>query len=281
MPPADFDPQHPETLRSLRAMAEQAARAGGEVARQYFGGRYEVQLKPDLSEVTDADHAAQAAIVAALRGQRPGDALLAEERLDLAEPTPAPTNDRLCWIIDPLDGTRNFVRHIPLYTSAVAAMFGGEPLAGAIYDPERDTLYSASRAGGLFINGHLQPARHEQPPRRRGPNPKLVVALPSTPTALTAPRAHAWLDQHVCRSLGSTSLHLALVASGEFDGMLADNARLWDLAAGGALVTAAGGRLTTLDGAPRFPVDVASYLNQELPTVAAGPGLAARLGKDL
>jgi fructose-1,6-bisphosphatase/inositol monophosphatase family enzyme len=91
--------------------------------------------------------------------------------------------------------------------------------------------------------------------------------------------AREWLEHFVCRSLGSTGLHLALVASGQLDAMLADNPRLWDLAAGWVLVTASGGKMTALTGAALFPLDVAAYAGQELPTLAAGAALYGLLLK--
>jgi fructose-1,6-bisphosphatase/inositol monophosphatase family enzyme len=82
------------------------------------------------------------------------------------------------------------------------------------------------------------------------------------------------LSRFVCRDLGSATLHLALVATGALDAMFADSTRLWDLAAGYVLVSAAGGTVCQVDGRPWFPIDVAAYREQEMPTVAASPGRA-------
>lgn len=252
-------------LPALATLAEAAARAGGAVARRHFRTGLEVRLKADRSEVTIADEAAQQAVIATIRAARPADAFIAEERLQLDPPAPPPAPERLCWIIDPIDGTRNYIRHIPLYACSVAVMQGGVPLAGTIYDPERDVLYSAVRGGPLCIDAAPAPPRG-----RRNLNHKLVVGLPSSPGPESAALAHAWLDRFVCRSLGSTALHLALVASGELDAMLGDNPRLWDLAAGCLLVEAAGGVTATIEGRPVFPVDVAAYRGEPIVTLAAG-----------
>ncbi len=273
MPRADFDPADPEAQHTLRALAEEAARAGGHVARQYFRTDLAVRLKSDRSEVSDADEAAQAAVVAHIRAARPADAFIAEERLDLPDPPSPPANDRLCWAIDPLDGTRNFIRQVPLYTCSVAAMIGGVPLVGAVYDPVHDVLYSAGREEGLFVNGELQPARRG-PARPPGANPKPVVAIPSAATGPTARLAHAWLDRYLCRSLGSTALHMAMVATGQFDGMIGDEPRLWDIAAGWVLVIASGGQVTGPAGQPIFPLDVRTYAGEGIPTLAFGTGVS-------
>lgn len=294
MKPPVVDPRDPAAGPALRRWAEEAARIGGRVAREWFGTNPSVRLKADRSEVTDADEAAQAAIVDYLRRQRPDDALLTEETLrpELGSPSsPTPSADRLCWVIDPIDGTRNFIRGVPLFACSVGVMIGGEPVAGAVYDPVRDELVSADRGGPLLLNGrpHEPPKPWEtflesrgtgsQPaaPADAGQTPRPVVGLPSMPIGVVAERAHQWLDRYVCRCLGSTALHLAYVALGRLEAMLADNARLWDVAAGVVLVRAAGGDAASPNGQPLFPADVAAYCGEQMPIVAAGPRLRARL----
>lgn len=265
----------PDAQRALRLLAESAARAGGQTARELFRGDRRIWLKADRSEVSDADEAAQAAVIRALHAERPRDAIIGEEVLPQEygpAPPVCPSNSALCWIIDPIDGTRNFVRGIPIYTCAVAAMLGGLPIAGAVFDPERDAMYSASLAEGLHVDEEAVPS----PPRTSLTNrlrTKPVIGIPSNPVGPVASIVHRCLDRFLCRNFGSTALHLAMVAIGELDGMLADNPRLWDLAAGWVLITAVGGRMTTPAGAPRFPVDVSTYAGEDLPTIAASADL--------
>jgi myo-inositol-1(or 4)-monophosphatase len=156
-------------------------------------------------------------------------------------------------------------------------MIGGTPLVGVVYDVSRDRLFSASRAEGLFINGEPIGTSRE---RRAGSHPKLrpVVAIPSSPTPDVMPITQQWLGKHVNRNLGSTALHLAMVATGEFDAMLADNPKLWDIAAGALLVTSTGGRITSPHGDDVFPIEVATYNREKLPTLAvARPDLFNQL----
>jgi len=276
MPPVPPQSRAPAERLALRHIAEQAARAGGEVARRAFRTDCGVRLKADRSEVSDADEAAQAAVVSVIRTHRPHDAFIAEETLRLpdgAAVPPPPNADRVCWVIDPIDGTRNFVRGIPLYACCVAAMLDGRPICGAICVPEHERLYSATHPGALLVDGQPQPARGPAAARPAGFNPKPVVAIPSSP-GVVASIAHDWLDRYVCRSLGSTALHLLLVATGELDAALADNPRLWDVAAGWALLYASGGTLTTPDGQPLFPLDVSGYAGQALPCIAASAAFA-------
>jgi myo-inositol-1(or 4)-monophosphatase len=263
---ADVFPD-PETQHAIRQIAEAAAQASGDVARRYFGTEYDVRLKQDRSEVSEADEAAQDAAIEVIRKVRPDDTFLTEEDLPESHDAPPRDNDRVCWIIDPIDGTRNFVRHIPLYSCSVGAMIGGFPFAGAICNPDRRVIYSASRAEGMFIDDHLLPPVDERPPApayRRKP----VVGIPSSPKGDMARIAHNWLDRFVCRNLGSTALHLALVAAGELDGMFADNPKLWDIAAGWVMIDVSGGRMTSIEGKSLFPVDVATYHAEQLPAIA-------------
>ncbi len=262
----------------LRRVAEAAARAGGAVARRFFRTQYHVRFKDDLSEVSDADEAAQAAVIAAIRAHRPDDAFIAEETLvhpDAGPDLPAPEPDRLCWVIDPIDGTRNFVRGIPWYACSVAVLHRGLPIAAATYAVESNTLYSASQAEGLCTHGQSAPAAARHSPPALDPRP--LVALPSTPKALLAELCAACLSRYVCRNFGSTALHLALLASGELDGVVADNPRLWDLAAGWLLVLAAGARMTGPRGEPIFPLETTEYRGDQLPTLAGTPGVHAEL----
>ena len=111
------------------------------------------------------DQAAQRAVIDCIRAQRPDDGVLAEETL--VEPEgrhrPPPENDRVCWVIDPLDGTRNYIRGIPLYACSVGAMLHGFPIAGAIYMPPHDRLFCASRAEGSFEDGRPIARRSRSP----------------------------------------------------------------------------------------------------------------------
>ena len=275
-----IDPHDAKAQQALCEIAVEAARAGGAVARRHFGAAPGVRLKADRSEVSDADHQAQATMVDIIRAYRPADAFLTEETLAWpadCPPPPAPANNVVCWVIDPIDGTRNFVRGIPLYACSVAVMFGGVPLAGAIYDPPHDRLYSATQLGGLFVDRQPRRQPAADAGRPAGFNPKPVVGLPSSPSDPAAALAHRCLDQFVCRNLGATCLHLALVANGELDAMLADNPRLWDLAAGYVLIKAAGGRMQSPTGADLFPLDVQHYAGEEMPAVAGSAEMLARL----
>lgn len=271
------DPLHPEHLAILRDLAVAAAYAAGEVARTHFAAdNLVVNLKNDRSEVSAADEAAQAAIVATIREARPNDAFITEETLVLDRPAPAPTNDRFTWIIDPIDGTRNYIRRIPMYSTSIACMYGGLPVVGVIYVPELDKLFTAT-PDRTCLDGEAVIRLDGPMARQRGITTRPVVGMPSRPVGRVNALAHAWLDHFVCRCFGSTAWHLALIASGELVGALSDNPKLWDIAAGWLIVSAAGGEIADLDGRPIFPLDVATYDRRELPFIAGRPDVMARL----
>ncbi|MCG3126571.1 MAG: Inositol-1-monophosphatase [Phycisphaerae bacterium] len=260
--------------RELLAVACQAARAGAAIAAEFFGRGVEVEFKRDGSEVSAADRAAEAACVAAIRAARPHDPLIAEEAVSAGTGAAAGDSDAgtaaVVWAIDPIDGTRNFVRGIPLYACSVGALFEGVPVAGAIMDPSRDVLYSASLGEGAFLNG--APLRVVD-----GDERTLLAAIPSKSRDRARVIVHHWVDRLVIRNFGSSALHLAMVAAGQLDAVLATDARLWDIAAGAVLIEAAGGRVSAPDGSAIFPFDVRSYNGGEIPTLAAGPLTHARL----
>lgn len=279
--PAEPQPPRRPAGPELRLLAEQAARAAGQVARRYFRTRLQVRLKADASEVSEADDAAQAAAVTAICAARGhADPFITEETL--VHPAsgpgfPPPARTGLCWVIDPIDGTRNFVRGIPLYACAVAVLMDGLQVAAATYAPERDALVSASQDEGLRVDNRSRPGDSLFDVADSARNSRPLVALPSTPRGPIAHLSRACLERYVCRNLGSTALHLAMLATGELDGVLADNPRLWDLAAGWLLVRIAGGRITGPGGEPLFPVAADAYRGEELPLLAGAPRVHAEL----
>lgn len=254
----------------FRELAERAARAGGAEARERFDTRLSVEFKPDGSEVSDADHAAQAAVIACIQGERPNDGMIAEETLDDELIIGGDHTSRVHWAIDPIDGTRNYVRGIPLYVCSVGVLWDGTPIAGAIYEPHTDVMYSGSQVEGATMNGRELSVAD-------GDERTLLAAIPSKRHAPLRDMVHNWVDRLVVRNLGSVAMHFALVAGGRLDAVLAADPRLWDIAAGWLLITAAGGRMTAPDGSELFPIEPFRYAGEEMPNLAAGPRTHARL----
>ncbi|HEY6050008.1 MAG TPA: inositol monophosphatase family protein, partial [Thermoanaerobaculia bacterium] len=128
------------------AAAVDAARAAGRVALKYYHGGFEIVLKPDATPVTQADREAERTIVEILGRTFPEHGFLGEE---FGSSGKAETR----WIIDPIDGTKNFVRHIPIWATLIALEEHGEITVGVIHNPVTGDLYTARRGGGAFLNG--------------------------------------------------------------------------------------------------------------------------------
>lgn len=260
-------------LSELLRVAEAAAIAAGEVARSFFGKPIRVERKPDGSEVSAADEAAQDAALHCIRTSRPNDALITEEVWPVgpiggveARP-PKPSHQGVCWLIDPIDGTRNYIRGVPDFAASVGVMFGGIPIAGAIYLPMRDALYSRAVHSPLQRKGGaagIVPALVSADPRLK----RLIAAIPSKCDGPAQELTHRWVDRFVTRSYGSAALHLAYVAAGHFQAALFSDAKLWDLAAGAALLADSGGGLFDFSGISIFPLDLNTYENSSIPCIA-------------
>lgn len=273
-----------------------AATAGGRVAREAFGKRVSVSIKPDASEVTEIDVAAEHAVIAYVRSLRPDDAFIGEEGVaaDSQSDSSAKTasassvsgtaakqdlddSERISWVIDPIDGTRNFIRGVPLFTCSVAALRGGTPVAAAIYDPMSDTMYSAWLGGGSFANG-LPLARLTNFGQRSATrNPTPIVAIPSAYRSAGGPFVRRIIENSVVRSLGCATLHLVHVAIGGIDAAYMNNCKIWDIAAGALILSEVGGEIRFPNGEPIFPATPATLGGGETPNLSGAPAMVKQL----
>ena len=238
------------TFTSLRDAAIDAALAAGRVLMKNFGGRLNVRAKLDSSLVTQVDLAAEAAALKILSRARPDFGLLTEESHPDAT-TSAKHRGR--WILDPLDGTTNYVHRFPMFCVSIAAEWDGDIVAGVIYHPVLKDLYVATRGKGALINGKKMQV---------STSTRLTNSLLST--GFTVGRDD-WLQREMqafealsevsraIRRPGSAALDLAYVARGVFDGFWERRLSPWDVAAGGLLVQEAGGKVTDFKGAPFDP----------------------------
>ncbi|MGH7323080.1 MAG: inositol monophosphatase family protein [Candidatus Rokuibacteriota bacterium] len=217
-----------------------AARAAGEVALTYYRGGFAVTFKPDLTPVTQADREAEQVIVETLRRAFPDDGFLGEEFGEQG------ARDRR-WIIDPIDGTRNFVRRIPLWATLIAREVDGELTVGVIHNPVTGDLYTASRGGGARLNGERLRVSEIGEMRRA----ELVHA------GLDIMRRGGHWDGFV-RLIDATDRQrgfgdyagYGLVAEGKTEIYLEMGLKPWDLAPCKLLVEEAGGQFTDFDGRP-------------------------------
>lgn len=218
-----------------------AARAAGEVLAEW-APKFTVREKARADLVTEADVAAQDAICAKIQKHFPDHNLLGEEGLSRTD-----GDSPYCWVIDPLDGTSNYVHGFPYYAVSIGLLFRGEFHTAVVFDPNRNELFTAVRGHGAHLNGRpLRPSSVNRlqdamvvaslPVGSQRDDPAVMRFLKVLPHAQTVQRT------------GSAALNLSYVAAGRIEAFWSSNLKPWDVAAGGLLVTEAGGRVTKMDG---------------------------------
>jgi fructose-1,6-bisphosphatase/inositol monophosphatase family enzyme len=268
----------PPQLDDLLATALDAASGAADLLVAGFGRhRSEVDTKSSPTDmVTEMDRAAEAHIARVLASRRPRDAMLGEEGT-------ARTGDTgVNWIVDPLDGTTNYLFGVPAYSVSVAAEFEGEVVVGVVADPSRQETWTALRGQGSYCNE--EPLRLVPPP---GPTarPDLSTALIATGFSYLAERRveQAALLVEVLpnvrdiRRFGSAAIDLCWVAAGRFDGYYERGMNRWDVAAGKLIAEEAGAETADLaDGT--VVVATPGLLASLLDLLRPGSGLKAAGG---
>ena len=222
------------------------AKAGGAIARNHFAkvAATEVIEKSARDYVSHVDRAVEDAIVRRIRARHPDHAILGEEGVDAVAGDAA----RALWIIDPIDGTTNFIRGIPLYAVSIAFIDHGRPRFACVYDPSRDECFTAENGAGLWLNGE----RRYTSGRTDLGKAVLASALPFRfPQCLPDALATFGAIQLACddhRRSGSAALDMAWTAVGRLDGYYELGIYPWDVAAGEILVRAGGGMASDLSG---------------------------------
>jgi myo-inositol-1(or 4)-monophosphatase len=247
---------------ALLALATDAARQAGVLLLEGLrSGPATVEAKTTRTDpVSDLDRSSEALILDRLLGARPHDAVMAEEGSDRTG------SSGVRWVIDPLDGTVNFVYGIPVFAVSIAAEVDGTVVAGVVHDPNRDETYAATLGGGAVLNGQ---------PLAVNATAELSLALVGTGFAYDSGarrRQGAHLDELLAqvrdiRRAGSAALDLCAVATGRLDGYFEAGTHHWDRAAGALIASEAGAVVGDLTG-PR-PTDVL--------VLAAAPGIASDL----
>jgi myo-inositol-1(or 4)-monophosphatase len=222
-----------------RVVAERAAREAGAIVRRYYESEIRVAEKGPDNPVTKADLEADAHIRSLVSAAFPDDGWLSEETADSAERL----GRKRVWVVDPLDGTKEFIQHIPEFCVCIALVEDGRPVVAVEYNPAADRLYSAARGAGTTVNG--APARVSRTPRV----PDAVVLASRSEDKRG--EWDAFKDRVHVRLTGSVAFKLAELSTGAGDATFTLTPKNeWDICAGTLLVEEAGGRVTGLDGAP-------------------------------
>jgi myo-inositol-1(or 4)-monophosphatase len=240
-------------------VAVRAARAAGAIILRYIN-RVEglaVEEKSRHDYVSEVDKLAEAEIVKELRRAYPDHAILAEE-------SGATGKGPLTWVIDPLDGTHNYLRGIPHFCVSIALLEKGVPIHAVVFDPLRDELYTASKGDGAYLNDR----RMRVGKRENLSGAMIATGFPFRQREHLGPQldmTRAILGQaEDIRRSGSAALDLAYVAAGRYDGYFEIGLKPWDMAAGVLLVHEAGGRYCDFAGRDGIPASgniIAGNLN--------------------
>jgi histidinol-phosphatase len=244
----------PAELDRALAAAVEAARAAGAIALRYYHGGFDVTIKPDQTPVTQADREAEQAIVAIVGRAFPDVGVLGEE-------FGAQGSRERRFIIDPIDGTKNFVRGIPIWATLIALEDAGEIVAGVIHNPVTGDMYTARRGGGAHHNGE-------------------AIRVSTASSLNQAYLIHAGLNilrrgaswDGFLRLVDATDrqrgfgdyLGYPLVAAGKAEIYLEADLKPWDLAPCKIVVEEAGGRFTDFDGRPTIYTGTALATNGSL-----------------
>ncbi len=230
----------------LNFTIELARRAGAELRARAELER-SVEGKGHADVVTDADRASEALIISAIRERFPDHAILAEES------GAAVGSSEYQWVIDPLDGTLNYLHGLPIYCVSLGLLRHGELYIGVIYDPTRDELFAAERGGGARLNGRLLRVSRTE----RLAEALLTTGFPydrfSQPDNNIREHDHMLLKCRDIRRPGSAALDLCAVAAGRTDAHWELGLKPWDVAAGALIVLEAGGTLSDWQGRPWRP----------------------------
>jgi myo-inositol-1(or 4)-monophosphatase len=262
-------------------VCEKSARAGGAVLLEKIG-RVQAREKSPSDLVTEADFASQEAVREAILAEFPDHRVLGEERDPAVagnEREPVANAAEHRWLVDPLDGTTNYVHQVPHFCVSVALERRGELLVGVVFDPVADECFSAVSGRGAVLNG--------KPIRTSGVTAmSQALAAVGFPTRVNAesPDLRLFLaaveDCQALRRTGSAALNLCYVAAGRFDAFWSYSTKIWDIAAGVLMIREAGGVVSAPNGGPlaldsgHFLAAANDRLHSELLALAAKAGLA-------
>ena len=226
----------------LKRVALKAVKEGGAILMKYFGKIKSIDYKGEINLVTEADQRSEEVILSIIKDSYPNHRILAEETGESGN------SSSFKWIIDPLDGTTNYAHGYPCFCVSLAIEYEEEVIYGAVYDPVKDALFTAEKGKGAFINGKaIKTSSTKQLDQSL-----LCTGFPydvrdDMDSNILNFRTFLMKAQAVRRD-GSAALDLCHTAAGRFDGFWEQKLFPWDVAAGGLLVTEAGGKLTNFTG---------------------------------
>lgn len=233
----------------LQAVAISAAKKAGEFIQKHFGkiDRAAIQEKEKNDFVTLVDKGAEEIIINHIHSHYPQHSILAEESGSKTR-----QDDNYRWIIDPLDGTTNFIRQIPICGPSVAVMKGEAIIAGAVYNPMLNELFSARRGAGATLNGSPISISQSEDFSKAFIATGFPHHRPARLPAYLRAFEDIFLHSAGARRLGSAALDLCYTACGKFEAFWETGLSPWDVAAGALIIQEAGGVVSDFSGGPDF-----------------------------
>lgn len=218
-----------------------AARAAGVFIKQRRGKPGRVRFKSNINIVTAVDTQAEALIVRRLKAAFPADGILAEER-------PEEKGGGRKWVIDPLDGTTNFVHGFPFFVVSIGLEEDGRSVLGVVYDPVHEEIFTALRGRGAYCNGRRITVSGQRALQHAFLATGFAYTFKKNPEPFFKQFRAMMLASMAVRRAGAAALDLCYVACGRFDGFWELDLKPWDTAAASLIVAEAGGRVTRVDG---------------------------------
>ena len=232
-------------IEEIEGAAAEMARRAGAILQGQFGGRLDVEYKDKHKQdpVTSVDKESQAYLWDAISRRFPGHSIVAEEASPVED---GPTSDYL-WVLDPVDGTTNYLNGLPVYAVSIGVLHRGEPVAGALFVPwpgvDGGLVLHARVGGGTWVGEDRLLIRPCE-----GPTGSRLVGLPGSFGAQFRPLKNLRQCMGQVRMTGSIAYELALTVFGAFQYIVLGGPRIWDVAAGVLLVTEAGGAVLVMRG---------------------------------
>jgi myo-inositol-1(or 4)-monophosphatase len=223
-----------------------AAREAGEFLRQNVGQVRNVETKKGevRNLVSEIDRGSEERIIRAIKSRYPNHAILAEESGGSRSAT------EYRWIIDPLDGTTNYLHGVPIFSVTIGIEYKGEIVGGVVYDPNLDEMFTAEKGSGAFLNARRLSVSHTS----QLIDSLIVTGFPydiaDNPDHAVEHFVNFLMAARGLRRLGSAAMDLSYVAAGRFDGFWEVNLNPWDMAAGVLCIRESGGRVTDFFGHP-------------------------------
>ncbi len=256
----------PQLLDGLTKTAEQAAKSAGKYALEHIS-QAQSRIKNGVEMVTDIDSRCQDMIIETIQRKWDGHGFIAEEgREDRVLIEKPKQGQKLWWVIDPIDGTNNYAHGLRHFSVSIGVCMDGVPIAGAIYEPASDMMYSAAADRPAVMNKKPINTGEEQFGELTG------IGIDSPFEEGLPGWVEYILRNSKFRNFGSTALHMAYVANGGLGAaVIKGGAKLWDIAAGGIITERAGALVTDFEGQSVFPMNFETYTGGKFQLIVANP----------